>query len=238
MSREHYVSESVLRAIDGGGKTIEVRGLPRQPNDTSQRISTAALTGRVLCERHNGALSELDTAALNFVRIAEQIHEGFNSGVDEEFIVDGDQFERWMLKVLCGFLASQNMVNQRGQRIRDWNPPRHWLDSLFKRCPFGTDNGLWVCGAQGRVSRHLLRFSPLWGADQQTSIGLRMWLFEDEYVLVMDESVRYASERLLDNAMHRPGCIVYRDPSCSKRLTFHWQQPVQSGVLEIERRPD
>lgn len=60
MSREHYVSESVLRAIDGGGKSIEVRGLPWQPNGASQRISTAALTEQVLCKRHNQALTRDD----------------------------------------------------------------------------------------------------------------------------------------------------------------------------------
>jgi hypothetical protein len=204
-------------------------------------IATARLTARVLCKRHNEALSDLETNALDLVRIADQIDEGFNAGTDTEFAVNGDQLEGWMLKTLCGHLASENMVNQSGEQIAGWNPPRQWLEILFRGHSFPDGYGLYLprgnAGKVEEITRELLRFTPLWSWDQKTSIGMRMWLFEDEYVLAMHESVRCSTERLLDDAIYRPACIRYQDPKSMKRLNFQWSTPAQQETLEIRRLP-
>src|SRR5262245_54387625 len=116
MSREHYMTESVLQGIACSGKTIEVRGLAWLSGNTIQTIPTARLNAWVLCKKHNNALVELDAEASDLRKVMDQIHAHFNDGQDEKFVVDGDRLERWMLKTLCGHVASGNMVNQQGER--------------------------------------------------------------------------------------------------------------------------
>jgi hypothetical protein len=83
----------------------------------------------------------------------------------------------------------------------------------------------------------LLRVNPLFAWDHRTVIGMRMWLFNVEYVLAMHESVRYATERLLDDVIYRPGWLLYQDPGCQKRLAFKWTKPAKGEILEIRRLP-
>jgi hypothetical protein len=232
MSREHYVSEIVLREISGdpGGGTIEVCGLPWLKGNT-RTLPTASLTARVLCKRHNEALSILDGRAAEFVRCLDVIHDGFGNERAATQVVDGDQLERWLLKTLCGCLASENMVNQVGDRVPGWEPPRDWLDFLYDQGSFPKGCGLYLARTNTDptpFSRQLLRLCPLWGADRQTSIGLRMWLFNLEYVLAMDDLVHHTSECLLDQAVYRPSCIQYQVGPFTepvKQLWFRWKTP-------------
>jgi hypothetical protein len=66
ISREHYISRSVLDLFGGGG--IAVSGMPWIPDGEQRRVSAASLTGRMLCERHNQALSSLDAVAARFLQ--------------------------------------------------------------------------------------------------------------------------------------------------------------------------
>jgi hypothetical protein len=234
------MTESVLQGIAGSGTTIEVSGLPWL-SGTSQSVPTASLKAWVLCEKHNNALSELDEQASNLRKIMDQIHANFNDGKNEEFFVDGDRLERWILKTLCGYVASGNMVNQQGEQIDGWKPPLQWLENIFQGQPFPNGCGLYLsrknAGKFVDISRELLRVAPLFDRDQKTAIGMRMWLFETEYVLAMHESVRYTSERLLDDAIFRPGILLYQDPGCQKRLVFEWSGPTLREIFEIRRLP-
>jgi hypothetical protein len=45
------------------------------------------------------------------------------------------------------------------------------------------------------------------------------------------------TERLIDDAIHRPGILLYQDPGCQKRLIFQWSGPTQREVFEIRRLP-
>lgn len=240
MSGEHYLSESILLTIDGYGNTVEVGGLPWLEPGTRRTIGTASLTGRILCERHNGLLSEFDSMALHLVQCVDRVHESFNDGIDNEFVIDGDKIERWMLKTLCGFIASQNMVNQSGERIPDWKPPREWLEILFEGRPFPAGSGLYLSRGNSTVeeiTRQILKMVPLWAEDQRTCIGMQLWLFNVEYVMVMSESLRQRTEHFCDHVVYRPGAIIYHDPNCWKRLNFEWSQLGGHEVFEVLRLP-
>jgi hypothetical protein len=68
ISREHYVSQSVFP-----NQSIFVRGLD-WCLDEAKEIRIETLTGKILCKRHNTALSELDsTAGLAFNSIQDHV---------------------------------------------------------------------------------------------------------------------------------------------------------------------
>jgi len=133
-SGEHFISNSILGLYDGAGE-LTVEGFPWLITGEQRRIQRATLTAKVLCTRHNSALSSLDSTAVRFF--------GFLIGKDEGtyqniLLINGKEIKRWMLKTLCGVVASGNVVHNYG-RIRGWEPPRQWLDILFdaKQIPEG-----------------------------------------------------------------------------------------------------
>ncbi len=102
LSREHYISESILSLRD---KSIGITGFPWLDSGEQRSISKASLTAKVLCSRHNSVLSGLDsTALLLFTYLM-----GLNIEENQEvLLINGEEIERWMLKALCGVVASGN----------------------------------------------------------------------------------------------------------------------------------
>jgi hypothetical protein len=100
LDHEHYVSKSVLKQF---GKSFTIKGLPWASTDT--RVSPESLKARVLCKRHNNALSGLDEVAGRFYPLMLAALNGRHVG-DHEF--DGEDLERWALKLMLGVVASGN----------------------------------------------------------------------------------------------------------------------------------
>jgi hypothetical protein len=103
ISREHYFSRSVLEQL---GKTLRVAGMPWfRPGETLD-ISVASLTAKILCKRHNEALSPLDAEAGQFFSILRHalidLQRKTLSRRPTFHLVGGEALELWMLKVACG----------------------------------------------------------------------------------------------------------------------------------------
>jgi hypothetical protein len=113
LSREHLVSESVLRFI--GKEELRVEGAPWQAPGTSKTIGFSALTCRCLCRDHNAALSPLDTAAAKFFsEISEAYLNKTKSG--RRALLSGHDIERWALKTLFALIHSETLM-QEGQKL-------------------------------------------------------------------------------------------------------------------------
>ena len=129
ISREHFISESLLRRIELNN-TAKVAGLAWQQQETFNKISIKGMASKVLCKRHNEALSHLDAAV---TALAETIH-GFDKSdllASENASFNGSDLERWMLKCLHGLSTSGNIKSTPKPECldllfarRDW--PEHW----------------------------------------------------------------------------------------------------------------
>lgn len=107
LSREHYVSASVLKLIAPGGP-IATAGHSWQRPDTWQAIGINSLQSRILCTTHNSGLSNIDEEAKNFV---ESVFASTKSldGLSDEVNFDGEKIERWLLKAVMSLVASGGM---------------------------------------------------------------------------------------------------------------------------------
>lgn len=103
-SREHYISETVLRAIDGGDGYIQIGGFPWQPKQVLQTFGIQSLVSRVLCEAHNSRLSSLDSEAGTLFRAIDAADKRPSTS-PALTTVDGSLIQRWFLKVVCGLVA-------------------------------------------------------------------------------------------------------------------------------------
>ena len=98
LSREHYVSATVLKAI-APNRDITIGGLAWQEPNTLQGVGLGSLQSKVLCSDHNSLLSPLDAAAGHLVEtIIAADKEPQN--IPQETGFDGLLIERWFLKTL------------------------------------------------------------------------------------------------------------------------------------------
>lgn len=100
LSREHYISAGLLKEIGD----FDVTGLGFVADET--KLPVAALTSKILCRRHNSALSPLDVAAASFFVALRHFDHGFRDEIEapttESETINGDDLERWCLKTLAG----------------------------------------------------------------------------------------------------------------------------------------
>src|ERR1700754_177890 len=145
ITREHFLSAAVLHALSALGG-IDVRG-PSWLRGTTKQLSVNALASNMLCSRHNGALSPLDSVAQRFcesllaIRADSEAEAGVGSAVCVG-LINGHDLERWCLKILIGGLYSGNLSLQ-GQDTKNRLPPSEWLSFLFGERPFARVGGLY-----------------------------------------------------------------------------------------------
>jgi hypothetical protein len=133
LSLEHYLSHGVIAVVD---EWLLVSGLSHRP--LQARLPARDLGAKVLCKKHNSALSVLDAEAVKFTSALMAFHRGqLSTRID----ISGDLLERWCLKVLCGFLASGHVSLRSGGSHRQ-QPPAHWVRLLFGLDAFPSDRGL------------------------------------------------------------------------------------------------
>lgn len=137
LSSEHFLSEALLKRIQSAAGGVFVRGFPWQKSEV-QRIGIASLASNVLCKHHNELLSPLDSEALRLVELIEQClsHPPGSS----EGTVSGPLVQRYLLKVLCGSIASKAARYRATQILAEI--PEAWLRLLFGDQPFPEGCGL------------------------------------------------------------------------------------------------
>lgn len=98
---EQYVSKALLLRF---GNKFHVDG----PDWAVQGkyFTEKSLRAKVLCERHNGALSPLDRVIGEFYDVLSAAHRG-RVGIRD---FDGEDLERWALKVMLGVASSGSAV--------------------------------------------------------------------------------------------------------------------------------
>ncbi|MHC4740345.1 MAG: hypothetical protein ACYS8Z_00380 [Planctomycetota bacterium] len=180
LSREHYISESLLQYLNQKND-LTVSGFPWVKKSNAQVLGPKALAAKVLCERHNFALSPLDTIA---VRLFQAFDEEGATGSGQKllFLFSGHDLERWLLKILCGITCSQNLALDGKVDI---SIPKYWLDILFGDAEFPNGQGLYVCKSPGHYFEgpRGLKLQVIAGNGQLTGMGL--WVCGYELVLSM-----------------------------------------------------
>jgi hypothetical protein len=174
LSREHFVSESLLHHLNAN-KTLQVSGLPWLTTQ-KKTVPPDALASKILCQRHNSALSPLDAIA---VRLFEAFDEGDISGDEQKslYLFSGHDIERWLLKILCGVAYSGTL---RPDRKTDLSIPKQWLEILFGYAAFPQNQGLYVCNDIGHVfgGPHGLALRAITNSERLTGLGLLICGYE------------------------------------------------------------
>jgi hypothetical protein len=128
LTREHYLSASIQRLM----LDTRVEGMRWQAGTSKWMAPETYAVGRMLCQKHHDELHGLDDVGLAFCR---NILICTRKGGDVSEIateIDGRQLERWLLKVICGAIGSQNIGDHRD--AKEVSPD--WVRALFARSPW------------------------------------------------------------------------------------------------------
>ena len=112
ISREHTISASLLRQVEHQ-RTVKVSGLRWQKPQVFDLFPINSLASRVLCDRHNNALSRLDSAISKFSQTLARFEALSKSETaifaDEEVYFSGEDIQGWMLKYIPHALGHSNL---------------------------------------------------------------------------------------------------------------------------------
>ena len=142
-SQEHYISKSILETIG----PFEIGGFPWLATGERRQVSANALTASILCQNHNSLLSGFDSEANKFISHLKL----FDSKTTPEELreiapvirIDGIKLEKWLLKTLCGTLASGNYLIE-GKGFGKISVSEYLVDLLFSTKPWKLGVGLYA----------------------------------------------------------------------------------------------
>lgn len=139
ISREHYVSENLLKEISN----LEVSGFKWLKGEI-KKLPTTTLTSNILCTNHNSKLSDLDAQIVNIFKDFKEFSENYLAPQkNKKRNINAKSFEKWMLKVLCGMISSGNASKENGIVI-NFEIPSQWIDLLFSDEPLPPQIGLHI----------------------------------------------------------------------------------------------
>lgn len=227
ISKEHFISATLLRQIQLNN-TAKVAGLKWQQGETFNVVPLAGLASSILCERHNNALSPLDTCMGSFSQAIGEFDAALRSSTSanasENRHFSGDDIERWMVKCLLGLTTSKNL------NTTDLKP--ECVDLLFANIDWPEGWGLYFSASSAKPIHHSASFliETLVDAARGVILAAKFVIRGVPFVLCLGKPDNPASFGLF-----RPEAIVFRNGQCEKVLALSWLKGPKSPVILLER---
>jgi hypothetical protein len=195
-------------------------------------VGAAALTARVLCRRHNEALSPPDNMIGSFYDV---LLGAVNRRDVGEHVYDGEDLERWAKKLMFGIGASGNVSYPEVGRVIAPAIPDEYLRVLFAEDELPTGCGFKYVGAELPGLRGLNALSYMinkFSGGDQAAFGITvkiLWCFQFLTSLVAPLE-RLGDVRLVD----RPGGFVLGVPERG-RIYLRWRGVRPLLILKLTK---
>lgn len=225
---EHYISAAVLRRLSGPAQFLHVAGYnPKTPTDT-RRLHVNSLTANILCARHNRILSPIDSAAMRAFDTLATLGDHFDRTAPQSetiVAVNGHDFERWLLKWFCGWLAAAKRPI-----------PEPWIQILFGRGSFIEPRGLYVYASVGDLlgPETTLQFEHAPGVDAPHGCAIR--LLNHEFILSMNPTAPTTrAEHVGKLRIYRPESFIFTHATTRAALAlfFSWHDTHRHVPIDL-----
>lgn len=233
LSREHYISRGLI-----DGPELRVRGMPWQQEEVAH-YSPDNLVARILCRRHNSALSPLDAHAIRFFLAVEA---GLNhaqrrslSRQSQFFMTSGDGLELWAMKTLASLYASEIDFTTPGHRFRDFEPPMGQivveLSSPNPRSLMKLSLPITQDAHEERVGRRAVSIGPIVDDENGQLSALLVRMHGIALVFNIDLP---AEDSLPENEVARPDMIDLIGIGRTSRVFLSWgKRRREGGIVQI-----
>ena len=223
LSHEHSISHGILKLLSHDG-SVTIDGFNWQEEKNKQELPTSRLASKVLCKRHNEALSPLDATAVRFFTKLDNVIRQTERR-SQVFLFDGTDLEHWMLKTLCGTVFSGNADIKRAQ-VTNWKPDLLWLNILFDAKPFPDRWGLYYSAESADTVEGGIKLSAL--ANSTDGVyGVRISLDDELFLFLMDTPPEDATGTYLTRYTYRPKAIGLQNAYCENVILFGWNDEFQ-----------
>jgi hypothetical protein len=180
LNREHFVSKNLLKEFEQDAG-LRVKGYPFGNSAGTILMSAESMSAKVLCESHNSKLSNVDIEGSRFLLAFFSAHDGLlneSFTTDITFECDGPLIERWMLKYVCGLIAS-GQAGIGTERIERALPPLEILQVLFGMETLPTEWGMYTrattpIGVSEQKDIALAPYLPLQPSGTRHVAGVKM----------------------------------------------------------------
>jgi hypothetical protein len=241
LTAEHYISESVLTAISqiplGNNaftptQPLSASGLPWSKGEI-RSLMPSAFKAKILCERHNNALSSLDSMAQKLWKWFNIIHlsdlDLNNTEVADNLLINGHDLEMWMLKTLCGIHAAK-LTKDLADLSPTWSPPAWWINVLFGREAMPSRCGLYFhmeVGESGRIfrgigRRYLIKYNQI--------AGFCISIYGFQFYLLLSSDAADGAEVL----GFRPLRIAVERRGVKSSLWMYWDSCGSNNTFELK----
>lgn len=236
------MSKAILLALSTHGRGFTLSGVPWLNGQTLE-TGANSLRAKVLCTRHNNALSPLDAVAaivVDHLRADQtQLARLYDpsSGADPRpafTMVSGPLWERWMLKSLIGAMEA-GAFGAGSERIDAWAPDVDiptFIEVLFygESFPEGTGMSIGKDNPGAMSSANEVALTPFSSISQGGLIGVTLTIG----VLEMSLSL----VPLRDVLRRRVGLIRFTrtSPDTEKLLAFAWATP-NGDIVDMRMSP-
>lgn len=207
------MSACLLKLIAENNTALSIQGPAWLKHGEEKQIAISSLAPKILCERHNNVLSGLDNLACEFWDYIFSL-----KAKPEALMVNGAELERWMLKVLCGHLASgwTGAINS--------EIPLDWLNILFGKKQIPNGSGLYVLrGVDISTARRQVGGFLVESDTPGVANGLHFILGGFQFLLFMGKPGRQLPQRLFSlgwQMRYRPECLVVIVDSVQREVHF------------------
>jgi hypothetical protein len=225
-SREHYISDGIFAS-----EAVTAFGLSWCRAEPIQ-IGLGAAVAKILCRRHNEALSDFDAEAASLSRFLT--NNVLNTPLaHDELLVNGPNLERWALKTALnlGYLGALDPDNH--SRLC---PPPELVRSVYLGAPLPEGGGLYFIS--GRIANTDFKTGVSWKAVRnqtaggavaavllsfcgiQFAVNLSGGVAEKQLAtLGVVDGIDYSSSQIV----YRPSDITLQSPTAgSKRIVLKW----------------
>jgi hypothetical protein len=219
ISSEHILSNNILKLFEHN-KTVKLAGLPWIEHETFNLLSRNSLVANILCTGHNASLSPYDTEAGKLFRLIKGFDQDFDnpSPKTEHESLNGQYIEKWMLKIVCGLIASRQISSQ-GSRISSVIKDEY-IDILFNNSEWPKHWGLYFkIPDTNQVHKYdCLSFVPMTGNNEVKAAEFLVNNFK--FYLVLGNP-----DNLDAWGIHRINKFHFTNGKVAKTLELKWNDP-------------
>ena len=223
LSAEHYISRNALEEF---GSRISVSGFPWSGSDP-KLISVASLTSKILCKRHNNALSALDTEGGHFFRSLRPIERDLNrrslSRKPCFYFVSGEAVELWMLKTLAGMYYARAASSQGSILAENSSFAVNLLVQALQGLTWERGCGLYIRAItnESAPAENAIGFAPLTNPSDGRVVGCLMRLVGLEFMTILDPAGANF-EQIVRSYVFRPTNLVFENETRAHVVVLTW----------------
>lgn len=215
---EHYISKAILEEIAFSG-AVQVSGTRFVKKGEWKSFSVKSLQSNILCQRHNSVLSELDTVGWRFFTRLRSIHDNYrDQNRDKQrklYLFNGHDIERWMLKLLCGAIASKNHSTGIEKQMLNTKVPEEWLRVVYGLDYLKDDFGLYYVDLDGqpRLTLQGIAYNVVWDDAFVNILGIYISVNNMGFFLALASPKDCNLSRLLPELHYRLDGLSFVGPN-------------------------